>query len=501
MFLAEKPVTQDDTAIAPPRAYALDALRGLAILAMVFSGTIRYKILPAWMYHAQEPPPTHALDKTLAGLTWVDVVFPVFLFAMGAAIPLALSRRIAEGWSWQRIIFYVLKRGALLGAFAIILQHLRPSTINAEPTPATWKAALFGFVLLCLMFGRLPASWKLSRYRLWITVSGWIACLIMISQLSYGGEGFLLTRSDPILMVLANMSVFGSLAWLMTRSNWQLRTGLLGLLIALQFASSSAGWVQQLWRFSPAPWIFQFYYWKYLFVVIPGTIAGDIILRSAQSKKILSDIDFGNVSGNASGSALEEVASRSWSQQQLFQIGVSMLVLCLVLLVGLQARWVWQTVVISGILCLVISLLFKHPNHVLEQQLQQFYQWGVYWLALGLCFEPFQEGIKKTPSTYSYYFITTAIALFLLITFTILSQYFRQQGWFQLLVENGQNPMIAYVAFANLLWPILELSGIEAWVLEHTATPIMGVIKGVVYTLPIALLTSFLTRRKFFWKT
>ncbi|HLO52557.1 MAG TPA: DUF5009 domain-containing protein, partial [Kamptonema sp.] len=38
------------------RADALDALRGIAVLAMVLSGTIARKTLPAWMYHAQEPP-------------------------------------------------------------------------------------------------------------------------------------------------------------------------------------------------------------------------------------------------------------------------------------------------------------------------------------------------------------------------------------------------------------------------------------------------------------
>jgi predicted acyltransferase len=156
------------------RIDALDALRGLAILAMVFSGTIRYKILPAWMYHAQEPPPIHEFNKTLAGLTWVDIVFPLFLFAMGAALPFALSRRIAQGWKTSRVILYIFKRGALLGAFAIILQHLRPFNIDPDPTSRTWVLAMVGFGLLCLMFGRLPLA-KLGRYRLLITLLGWIA--------------------------------------------------------------------------------------------------------------------------------------------------------------------------------------------------------------------------------------------------------------------------------------------------------------------------------------
>ena len=474
-----------------PRVDALDALRGLAILAMVFSATIRYKILPTWMYHAQVPPPNHIFNKALPGLTWVDLVFPVFLFAMGAAMPLALSRRLAQGWSMPKVILQILKRGAILGAFAIILEHLRPSVIDADPTRKTWILAMVGFVLLCLMFGRLPTAWKLNRYQELITLTGWVACFGLISQLSYDGKGFSLDLSDPILISLANMAVFGSLLWLLTHSNWMLRLGLLVILLSLQFASGSEGWVQKLWGFSPAPWIFQFYYLKYLFIVIPGTIAGDLILQRAQKENLLAE----------SESDLLHSTPTAWSRSQLILITGSMLLLCVTLLVGLQSRWTLETTLISGILVAAISLLFTKTEHEAEQNIKQFYQWGVYWLALGLCFEPFQVGIKKDPSTYSYYFVTTAIAFFLLIVFTILIDRFNQKRSLRLLIENGQNPMIAYVAFANLLWPILQLSGLEDWIIAHTGNPILGVLKGVGYTGAIALFTSFCTRQKFFWKT
>ena len=59
------------------RAHALDALRGFAILTMVLSGVIPYKVLPSWMYHAQIPPPSHQFNPDLPGLTWVDLVFPL----------------------------------------------------------------------------------------------------------------------------------------------------------------------------------------------------------------------------------------------------------------------------------------------------------------------------------------------------------------------------------------------------------------------------------------
>lgn len=74
------------------RDTSIDALRGFAILTMILSGSIAYgDVLPAWMFHAQVPPPLHKFNATIPGITWVDLVFPFFLFSMGAAMPLALK--------------------------------------------------------------------------------------------------------------------------------------------------------------------------------------------------------------------------------------------------------------------------------------------------------------------------------------------------------------------------------------------------------------------------
>lgn len=80
------------------RSKGLDALRGISVLLMVLSGSIAFgDVLPAWMYHAQVPPPEHIFKPEIAGITWVDLVFPFFLFSMGAAIPLSLSRKMSTG--------------------------------------------------------------------------------------------------------------------------------------------------------------------------------------------------------------------------------------------------------------------------------------------------------------------------------------------------------------------------------------------------------------------
>jgi predicted acyltransferase len=475
------------TAIKEKRAYALDALRGFAILAMVLSGTISYKILPDWMYHAQEPPPTHTFHPNLPGLTWVDVVFPLFLFSMGSSIPLALSRRLAKGFSTNQVILYILKRGCLLGTFAIFLQHIRPLTINPNPTQETWWIALLGFLILFFMFMRWSVDVRFKLYAKWITVIASIAAIILVSNLQYpDGSGFSLYRSDIILIVLANMSVFGAIAWFFTQNNSLFRLGLLGLLIAVRLSSTVPGsWIAEIWSSSPVPWLFRFDYLKYLFIVIPGTIAGDFILGWLKD----------------STNEEREVLQLNWNQPHLFSIILLILTICLELLIGLQARLVWQTTLLSIVFCSIGWLLFKNPGNQTERLLQIFYQWGVYWLALGLLFEPFENGIKKDPSTLSYYFITDAIALFLLILFTLVIDIFNQRKHLQFLINNGQNPMIAYAAFANLLWPILKLTNIESFILHHTLSPLTGLFKGVIYTLLVGFYVSFCTKLKLFWRT
>src|SRR3984957_2351441 len=128
---------------------ALDALRGLAILAMLLSSEMPFgaNSLPNWMYHAQVPPPEHKFIP-LPGITWVDLVFPFFLFAMGAAFPLAMRSRLAAGVPKWKIVFGIFRRGFLLGFFALFVMAIRPEVLSNAPATGTWLLGLAGFVIL-----------------------------------------------------------------------------------------------------------------------------------------------------------------------------------------------------------------------------------------------------------------------------------------------------------------------------------------------------------------
>ena len=472
------------TPAGAPRALALDAFRGFAILAMVVSWIIPEGVLPAWMYHAQTPPPLHKFNPNLPGITWVDLVFPFFLFSMGAAIPLALSRRLEQGLPRWKIVIQMLTRGLLLAGFAMYIAHIRPLTIDPKPTRETWLVALLGFVLLFPILVRLPSAWKLW-IRAGVRAAGWGGAILLLGLLRYpDGSGFSIARSDIIIMLLASMAVFGSLLWLLSRTNILLRLGFLGILFGLRLAAPLAGWVGWLYAKAQVPHFYELGHLQLLFIVLPGTIVGDLILSWMRSPE-------------------RNTADRAgWSFPRLAGIGVLMAGFVLLMLVGLKARWLWQTALAAFGMCGLGWWLVSRPTTVTERLVRDFFIWGVYWLLLGLMLEPYEGGIKKDPATMSYYFVTTGLAIFLLVGFTILIDVWRKRRWLQLLIDNGQNPLMAYAGAQNLVGAMLGVAGLVG-VLETIGrnNPGVGVVIVILYALALAAVVAVFTRRKIFWRT
>jgi len=157
------------------RSSSLDALRGLAIIGMVLSGTIA-ETLPAWMYHAQVGPRSgFNFDPTIFGITWVDLVFPFFLFAMGTAIPLALSSKLDKGAKIQSLLPSILKRVFLLVFFAVAIYHTNPYRLDGSWNYAlailAFVAGTFLVVPVLALVGLMPHINKLYEISSWLGIA------------------------------------------------------------------------------------------------------------------------------------------------------------------------------------------------------------------------------------------------------------------------------------------------------------------------------------------
>lgn len=464
------------------RNESLDALRGFAILAMILSGTIAYgDVLPAWMFHAQVPPPEHKFIPTIPGITWVDLVFPFFLFSMGAAIPLSLKKHIDRGKGFLFVLQLAFKRFILLAFFALFTEHMRAWVIADDPVAKEHLLSLLAFVLLFFQFYENKKE-KLRTIFLVAKVISCIVALLLLWKLPFwNGKGFDFYKCDIIIMVLANMALFGTIIYYLTADRPLLRIGILPFVLAVFLAAKEPadGWAKTLFSFDHIgefrfDWLYKFYFLKYLFIIIPGTIAGEMMMKANAGNPTLNNR----------------------TENLLAVIGI---LLVLMNLYGLFARLLFVNLLVSAALCFAALFLLRHM--VKDNLYKSLVQAGSYLLLLGLFFEAYEGGIKKDSSTYSYYFVTSGLAFYMMLVFSVMAKSKIFSWLSHYLSLNGKNPMVAYVAGNLILLPLLSLTQLKPYWDSMNQNFFMGLMKGVLFTAIISLITVLFVKKKWFWKT
>ena len=479
------------------RFESLDALRGLAVLGMAWSGMLP-DTLPPWMYHAQLPPPDHKFNDQIFGLTWVDLVFPFFLFSLGAAIPLALNRRLESGQSLPSAAKALLIRGLLLALFAIYGEHLRPGEWSSAPSTATWLVTILGWVLLVLMFIRWPKSIPRKTGKI-VTAAAWIAATILIGTHLYpdGNRGFENSRNDIILMVLANVAVSGGLLWMLTRCRpiWRnLAAACVALVLLTSTAPNSLG--KLIWDFTPlqylhweswtyarfVPVFYHFEYHKYLLIVLAGTFCGDFVLQA------MNDPSEGN-------------SWPKWVPSAVCAVGlVAPVVACW----GLFARDTIATglsLIVGGLALLFVT---RQPAGSIETLIFRLIRFGFGLVLLGVLAEPIGGGIRKDEPTLSYFLLTAGLAFWLLAALEVVFDLTQKGKWLRLVTGTGMNPILGYITITNCVIAVDGLLGYTEWLSSTSlnAYPwVVALLSGGLKTVLVAVIATAFTRRKIFLRT
>lgn len=476
------------------RVYAIDVLRCLAIVGMVLSGQICWNAeLPAWLFHAQVPPPAFVFDPTVAGITWVDLVFPFFLFSMGAAFPLALRNKIKNGISSAKIGRGIVKRALLLAIFAIALKNTRVfSVANGFPQ---WTEVIVPLTAWALFFAMFVNLKQLSaRANSVMNAAGALTLVaaLVVGKFAFGMPVSVYT-SDIIILILANMALFGSAIWWFTRDSIMLRMGVIAIIVALKISSSvDDSWTQQLWNFAPVAWLSKMEFLKYLCIVLPGTIVGDYIYewsqrgRSKQTHVECEEHERGEKSEQPSD-------SRLWTM-------LLMVALVLVNMWGLFTRNTDLNFVVSVALSTVLLVLMRRGGDSIDRLHLKIVSLGLFWLLLGLIIEPFEGGIRKDTATISFFFVTSGLASLVLTAVSAMMNFYKVNMNF--VIKCGQNPMIAYTASAYVVVPLFKLFAIN-WILVGLCAmgPWYGVLRGAIVTALMMIITYGFTRARLFWKT
>src|SRR5882724_11705056 len=102
------------------RITSIDALRGFVMFTMIFVNDLAgapKRLVPDWMVHFSDR------HRGGSGMTFVDLVFPGFLFIVGMSVPFSLGSRLAKGQTSLRTLGHVAIRTLSLLFIGILMVH------------------------------------------------------------------------------------------------------------------------------------------------------------------------------------------------------------------------------------------------------------------------------------------------------------------------------------------------------------------------------------------
>jgi len=459
------------------RYLSLDLLRGISIFGMVFSAIVPHGVLPAWMYHIQTPPPTHIFDKNVSGISWVDLVFPIFIFCMGAAIPFAGRRRLEKGAS--EYIKELFERFLMLWLFSYLYVFLNFSQAEGWGAQLATLAGFLALFPLYMVFSNSGPKWmsSLLPYKKWFRLGGviFIVALITFGHFQFGEE-ISLDRSGIIIFLLTFLYLFGALVWYATRDSIKWRAVVFGVLILFSAVAMYNNFVETL---SPS-WFFNLEYFYFLMILIPATYVGDIL-----QKRVSTPEGYNPLKGARHTNLIAAILSALVVWQ----------------LVAHYNEYLLANFIVSSVAVIILVFLIKRhlPVYTKETYLAS----GL--LIAGLISLAVEGSITKTPCTISYCFITTSISIFLLMLMDHVSYYTGKSivSFFtRIFAGAGSNPLMSYIAFGALLMPIFKLTGLI--VIYQAAYPQgypwIGVARAFIAVLLTMALVASMSERKIFWR-
>jgi predicted acyltransferase len=273
-------MSQTKTKDGNERIVAVDLFRGLVVVSY-FIAVNTGPGLPWWMYHGYV--------TNHPQLTWVDLVWPAFLWITGVSIPFAMTRRIERGASAWNILGHILWRFAVLVWIGVLLVPVGEVRFDLMPISKNWYF-LLGFLSLVGAFARWDAfrvegCFRRDRVIRAVQIVSVAYLIFATLVVRYGSQGHtILTAGGNGQTWGVPYSIIGSFGaaflwmgtlWWLTRKALAVRIGLLGLCLLAIMNSKGGGILTQL---IPAQFTYISIVDQKGFIVLAGTIVGDLLL-------------------------------------------------------------------------------------------------------------------------------------------------------------------------------------------------------------------------------
>ena len=198
------------------RNLAIDIFRALTMTLMVFVND-SWTVLnaPAWMVH---------FDTWADGMSLADIVYPMFLFAMGMSVPYALENRFAKGCSLGDTLRHILSRTFALLMMGVFINNSEGGMMGNKGV--YWLLMVLGFFLVWNNYA------KDFKARGWLQGAGAVILLVLAITFRRADGGLFQAGWWGILGQIGWMYLFTACAYLLCREKpWML--GLVWLTLCL----------------------------------------------------------------------------------------------------------------------------------------------------------------------------------------------------------------------------------------------------------------------------
>jgi len=134
------------------RVVSIDIFRGITMAVMIFVNDLdSVHGLTKWTYH---------MPAKVDAMTYVDMVFPTFLFIVGMSLPIAVRHRLKRNPSMVHLWIHVVLRSLALLTLGLILANADDGDPQAmHMSSSLWAIlGLAGGILLWNVYGKLSRS-------------------------------------------------------------------------------------------------------------------------------------------------------------------------------------------------------------------------------------------------------------------------------------------------------------------------------------------------------
>jgi predicted acyltransferase len=216
------------------RVVSIDIFRGITMAVMIFVNDLdSVHGLSKWTYHM--PPSVDAM-------TYVDMVFPAFLFIVGMALPIAITQRLKRNASLASLWMHVVLRAIALLVLGLILANAEHGDrARMHIAPELWALlGLGGAILLWNVYTGLS-----SRAVLLLRSAGAALIILMFAifrRSTPGGERWI-NFSYPEILGLIGLTYFAVCLLYIPTRRWRIAPVLWLIALVAYNAACIARWV------------------------------------------------------------------------------------------------------------------------------------------------------------------------------------------------------------------------------------------------------------------